>query len=129
METKRALPDAYDANCPSRQVLDRIADKWTTLVILLLKDEAKRFSELRHEIRGISPKMLTQTLRTLERDGLVSRTIYAEIPPRVEYRLTSLGATLCAPIAGILDWAEAHMDEVAESQGRYDSRETVVETA
>ncbi len=129
METITALPNAYNANCPSRQVLDRIADKWTTLVILLLKDEPKRFSALRHEIHGISPKMLTQTLRILERDGLVSRTIYAEIPPRVEYRLTPLGETLYAPIAGILDWAEAHIDEVAGAQQRYDAREAAAETA
>jgi DNA-binding HxlR family transcriptional regulator len=102
-------------------VLDRIGDKWTTLVILLLKDGAKRFSELQRTIHGISAKMLAQTLRSLERDGLVTRTIYPEVPPRVEYTLTPLGETLCAPIAAILEWSEAHFDEVTAAQTRYDA--------
>ncbi|MFN8448298.1 MAG: helix-turn-helix domain-containing protein [Anaerolineae bacterium] len=122
METDIRFADAYASDCPSRQVLDRIGDKWTTLVILLLEDGAKRFSELQRIINGISAKMLAQTLRSLERDGLVTRTIYPEIPPRVEYTLTPLGETLCAPIAAILQWSEAHFDEVSAAQALYDTR-------
>lgn len=121
MQTK--LPDPYAADCPTRQVLDRIGDKWTTLIIGLLGDEAKRFSQIRREIHGISHKMLTQTLRSLERDGLVTRTIYAEIPPRVEYRLTPLGKTLFDLITGIIRWSEQHIDEVTAAQIDYDARE------
>ena len=122
METDIRFADAYASDCPSRQVLDRIGDKWTTLVMLLLEDGAKRFSELQRTINGISAKMLAQTLRSLERDGLVTRTIYPEIPPRVEYTLTPLGETLCAPIAAILQWSEAHFDEVSAAQALYDTR-------
>ena len=121
METRILFPDAYAADCPSRQVLDRIGDKWATLIILLLKDGPKRFSELQRKIHGISQKMLTQTLRNLARDGLIHRTMYAEIPPRVEYTLTPLGETLCEPIAAIVGWAEAHINEVLSARDRYDS--------
>lgn len=121
METKIVSPNAYAATCPSRQVLDRIGDKWTALVILLLEDGPRRFSELQRRIQGISQKMLTQTLRNLERDGLVHRTIYPEIPPRVEYALTPLGQTLCGPIAAIVSWAEQNINEVVAARERYDS--------
>lgn len=116
-------PDPYSSDCPTRQVLDRIGDKWTTLIIGLLGDETKRFSEIQRGIRGISHKMLTQTLRNLERDGLVTRTIYAEVPPRVEYRLTALGKTLCGVIIAIIQWSEDHIDEVSAAQADYDARE------
>lgn len=116
-------PNVYRAACPTRQVLDRIADKWTTLVIGLLEAGPRRFSELQRGIDGISQKMLTQTLRSLERDGLVQRTIYAEVPPRVEYTLTPLGETLCAPIKAIRCWAEAHIDDIASAQMAYDARQ------
>ena len=122
METRSYHPDPYAADCPSRQMLDRIGDKWTTLVILLLQDDAKRFSELQRTIHGISAKMLSQTLRNLERDGLVTRTIYPEVPPRVEYRLTPLGETLCTPIQAIMQWTERHFDEVTAAQARYDAQ-------
>jgi DNA-binding HxlR family transcriptional regulator len=114
--------DIFAANCPTRQVLDRIGDKWTVLIILLLLDGPKRFSELQRNIGGISQKMLTQTLRSLERDGLVSRTFYTEIPPRVEYRLTSLGETLSGPIAAVVQWSEQHISEVSRAQAEYDVR-------
>ncbi|MCC6261905.1 MAG: helix-turn-helix transcriptional regulator, partial [Anaerolineales bacterium] len=97
--------NVYKEACPTRLALDRIADKWTTLIIGLLENRPRRFSELKREIEGISQKMLTQTLRGLERDGLVTRTVYAQIPPRVEYELTALGQTLCEPIAAIRHWA------------------------
>ncbi len=122
METIEVYGDVYASNCPTRQVLDRIGDKWTALVIGMLEEGPKRFSELRRAIGGISQKMLTQTLRSLERDGLVNRTVYAEVPPRVEYELTPLGETLCTPIAAIRQWAEANIAEVAAAQAAYDSR-------
>jgi DNA-binding HxlR family transcriptional regulator len=121
MET-RMTADVYAADCPTRQVLDRVGDKWTTLVILLLQDGPRRFSALQRSIIGISQKMLTQTLRNLERDGLVTRTLYPEVPPRVEYKLTSLGETLCGPISAIVCWSEEHIGEVTAAQVRYDSR-------
>ena len=122
--TKYPMPliDPYAANCPSRQILDLVGDKWTSLIILLLSDGPKRFSMLQRSIQGISQKMLTQTLRSLERDGLISRTLYPEVPPRVEYALTPLGETLCAPISAIVHWAEEHFAEVAASQTAYDTR-------
>lgn len=122
METNLQFGDVYAADCPTRQVLNRIGDKWTTLIILLLEDGPKRFSELQRSIVGISQKMLTQTLRTLERDGLVNRTIYPEVPPRVEYQLTALGRTLCAPITAIVRWSEEHIGDVTAAQMAYDDR-------
>ena len=129
METKKIpfLPsdaEVYNqAACPSRLILERIADKWTTLVIgILAQAERRRFSELRRMVGGISQKMLTQTLRDLERDGLVKRTIYAEIPPRVEYELTPLGRTLCGPLGSLTQWAHDHIDEVKNAQARFDAR-------
>jgi DNA-binding HxlR family transcriptional regulator len=112
----------YISDCPVRQVLDRIADKWTTLVLGLLEERPMRFSELQRGIGGISQKMLTQTLRGLERDGLVIRTIYPEVPPHVEYALSRLGVTLCGPIAAMKHWAESHIDEVVSAQVAYDAR-------
>jgi DNA-binding HxlR family transcriptional regulator len=113
--------NVYDADCPTRRVLDRIADKWTALIIGLLEGEPKRFSQLQRGIGGISQKMLAQTLRSLERDGLVLRTIYPEVPPRVEYQLTPVGRTLIEPIAAIRNWAESYIDAVAASQSQYDA--------
>lgn len=115
-------PNVYDASCPTRHVLDLVADKWTVLIIGLLQDEPRRFAALQRRIGGISQKMLTQTLRRLERDGLVQRTVYAEVPPRVEYALTPLGETLCAPIAMLCGWAEEHIEAVITAQQHYDRR-------
>ncbi|MFD6068950.1 MULTISPECIES: winged helix-turn-helix transcriptional regulator [Amycolatopsis] len=112
--------DVYSAPCPSRQVLDRIADKWTALIVGCLSTGTKRYSELRAAIDGVSEKMLTQTLRGLERDGLVSRTVHPTVPPKVEYTLTTLGGTLSAPLAVIRDWAEAHINEINDARARYD---------
>lgn len=120
METM--VPNVYEATCPTRQVLDLIADKWAALVVGLLEDGPQRFVALQRQIGGISQKMLTQTLRELERDGLVQRTVYAEVPPRVEYALTPLGQTLCGPIAAIRSWAEENISAVTGAQQRYDQR-------
>jgi DNA-binding HxlR family transcriptional regulator len=128
METTTRLPlpsdaEVYQGNCPTRAILDRIADKWTTLIIgILAQSKSRRFNELKRMIGGISQKMLTQTLRDLERDGLVKRTMFAEIPPRVEYELTDLGKTLCGPIAALTQWAHDHIDEVKRAQAQFDER-------
>lgn len=110
----------YDAACPTRQALDRIADKWTALIIGVLAERPHRFGELRRRIDGISQKMLTQTLRSLERDGLVLRRAEATVPVTVEYSLTPLGATLVPPLEAIRIWAEAHIDEVLSARTRAD---------
>jgi DNA-binding HxlR family transcriptional regulator len=121
METSRW--DVLKQQCPTRQVLSRIADKWTMLVITLLaEEEMLRFSELRRQIEGISQKMLTQTLRGLERDGLVTRTVYPTVPVTVEYRLTDLGRSLGETVGAIQSWAYSNMDEIEAARERYDIR-------
>jgi len=110
------MPNPYAADCPTRRALDRIGDKWSVLIVALLAKRTHRFAELRRGISGISQKMLTQTLRSLERDGLVTRTIYAEVPPRVEYTLTPLGRTLVDPIQAVVAWAEDHITVVETAQ-------------
>jgi DNA-binding HxlR family transcriptional regulator len=112
---------AFSAICPTRLVLNRIADKWTVLVVILLQDGTKRFSHLQREIDGISQKMLTQTLRNLERDGLVSRTVHATVPPKVEYTLTPLGHTLKDMLYAIKTWSEANIEAVLSAQRSYDT--------
>lgn len=102
-------PNVLDQNCESRQALDRIADKWTCLIVYALLDGPLRHGELKRAIQGISQKMLTQTLRGLERDGLVQRTVIDVIPPHVEYTLTPLGDTLSGPLVAICRWAMDHL--------------------
>jgi DNA-binding HxlR family transcriptional regulator len=113
--------DLFDPDCPTRLVLDRIGDKWTALVVLLLSDGPARFTELRTHIGAVAPKVLTQTLRRMERDGLVTRAVYAEVPPRVDYALTDLGHSLVGPIAVVSDWAEIHVNQMSRAQQRYDA--------
>ena len=121
MTTKPNRPgDVFDVNCPSRLVLDRIAEKWTGLVILVLGDGTLRFGELRERIGGVAPKVLTQTLRGLERDGLVTRKVYAEVPPRVEYTLTDLGRSLREPLAVVQAWAEDNVSKVMAARERHE---------
>src|SRR5450432_1146541 len=120
METIIRIHDVYDKNCPTRHVLDRIADKYTVLVIIFLQDTPRRFSELQRMITGISQKVLTQTLRSLERDGLLTRTIYAEVPLRVEYSLTPMGRTLVEPIQAVVAWAEDHITQVEAARRKYE---------
>ncbi|HUY11038.1 MAG TPA: helix-turn-helix domain-containing protein [Candidatus Dormibacteraeota bacterium] len=118
----KSEPSPFSGPCPARELLDRIADKWTALIIGILGASATpvRFGELRRAVTGISQKMLTQTLRDLERDGLVVRRLYPQIPPRVEYSLTPLGATLDEPLRALSHWAEVHMPEVRAAQQRFD---------
>ncbi len=125
MDTIEELPlknqaCAFSALCPTRLVLNRIADKWTVLVVILLQDGTKRFSHLQREIDGISQKMLTQTLRGLERDGLVTRKVHATVPPKVEYSLTPLGHTLKDMLYAIKIWSEANIEAVLTAQKNYD---------
>ncbi|RNL60579.1 transcriptional regulator [Nocardioides marmoriginsengisoli] len=113
-------PDAFAKDCASRVVLDRIGDRWTVLVVGALADGRLRFSELRTRIEGITPKVMTQTLRALERDGVLTRTVYAEVPPRVEYELTDLGRDLLVPIDAIRHWAEQHASRIVANREVYD---------
>jgi DNA-binding HxlR family transcriptional regulator len=115
-------PDIQNPDCPSRAVLDRISDKWTALIVLILLDGPLRFSQLRTRGASVAPKVLTETLRRLERDGLLTRTAYAEVPPRVEYELTALGHSLAGPTTAITAWAEEHMRNITRARDRYDRR-------
>jgi DNA-binding HxlR family transcriptional regulator len=119
-EQDRAASNAYVAECPSRQVLDALSDKWVTLVLTALADAPRRYSELSRTIAGVSQKMLTQTLRTLERYGLITRTITPSVPVRVDYELTSLGRTLLPVVRAIKDWSESHIAEIHTTRTAYD---------
>lgn len=110
--------NVLNPRCPSRLVLDRIADKWTALIIQVLAGGTRRYAELQREIGGISQKMLTQTLRSLERDGLVQRKVYPEVPPKVEYALSKLGRTLIEPLQAICRWSEKHLSELEANRAR-----------
>jgi DNA-binding HxlR family transcriptional regulator len=128
--------DAFLASCPSRQLLDRISDKWVALILAALgsdcqgdpgtgrfgKPRSMRYSELSRRLAGVSQKMLTQTLRSLERDGLITRTVTPTVPVTVTYELTDLGLSLQGVMAGIKGWAETHMDEVLANRDAYDTR-------
>ena len=116
--------DAYLRDCPSRTVLDVLADKWTTLIIGALGAEPRRFGELRRRLGGITQKMLSQSLRSLERNGLVKRTVYPTVPPRVDYALTDLGRSVLTPLETIRVWAETHIDNIADARASYDERAT-----
>jgi DNA-binding HxlR family transcriptional regulator len=131
----KANYDAFLAGCPSRQLLDRISDKWVALILAALGSDGPhqpgerlgeprslRYSELSRRLAGVSQKMLTQTLRSLERDGLLTRTVMPTVPVTVTYELTALGLSLHDLMRGIKEWAEAHMDEVSMSRGEYDAR-------
>ncbi len=117
-----ARGNAFDPDCPTRVVLDRVGDKWTVLVVSALAEETLRFTELRARVGGVAPKVLTQTLRALERDGILIRKVYAEVPPRVEYSLTRLGRSLSQPIDAIQTWAETHVSSVLAARDKYDER-------
>jgi DNA-binding HxlR family transcriptional regulator len=111
------------ANCHAREMLARVGDKWSVYVIHVLGDAGTlRFNELRSRVAGISQRMLTVTLRGMERDGLVTRKVYPEVPPRVEYALTRLGATLRQLVRGLVQWSGAHLTEVDAARAAYDAR-------
>jgi len=114
--------DVFEARCPTRMVLDRIADKWAVLILHRLREGPVRFNHLRRDIKGISQKVLSQTLKKLERDGMISRAVFPTVPVTVEYALTSLGRTLTDAVAALTHWAERNMDEVLAAQAAYDAR-------
>ena len=115
------IPDRASTDCRAvSSVLARVGDKWSVLIIVLLGDGTKRFNEIKRMVGGISQRMLTLTLRGLERDGLVTRTIFPTIPPRVDYELTDLGRTLLEPVLAISQWAERHREEIQASRLRFD---------
>lgn len=105
-----------------REVLNRVGDKWSVFIVGMLGDGPRRFSDLRRSIEGISQRMLTLTLRGLERDGLVTRTVYATIPPRVDYALTPLGKTLLVPVQALSTWADEHRMEIQDARDRFDRK-------
>jgi len=114
----------YTEDCPVRNVLDRFGDKWSILVLLILGDKEKmRFTELNKEIGDVSQKMLTVTLRTLEADGLVTRKVFPEIPPRVEYEITKLGKSLLPHINSLTQWANTHYGEIEKARKVYGKRQ------
>ncbi|MEU5961821.1 helix-turn-helix domain-containing protein [Micromonospora parva] len=121
-EQARRDYDAFLEGCPTRELLSRLTDKWVALVIPALASGPLRHGELARRIAGVSQKMLTQTLRTLERDGLVTRTVTVSVPVRVDYALTPLGHELFPVMVAIKDWAETHMDRVFEARTQYDAR-------
>lgn len=114
--------NAYAADCPTRLLLDRIADKWTVLLLTTLDDGPMRFNALRRRIEGVSQKMLSQTLRQIERDGLVTRTVEASVPVSVTYAITPLGRELVQSLRPMIDWAETRMAQIALLQSAYDAR-------
>src|SRR6516162_7899701 len=114
----KVVPNVLDQNCESRQALDRLADKWTCLVVYALLDGPRRHGELKRTIQGVSQKMLTQTLRSMEADGLVDRTVVDVIPPHVVYSLTPLGQTLSDPLVAICRWAMDHLQETQDARAR-----------
>ncbi|NUW39159.1 winged helix-turn-helix transcriptional regulator [Nonomuraea rhodomycinica] len=121
-EEARAAYDAYLQECPARQLLDRISDKWVSLLLNALADGPRRYSDLSRTVAGVSQKMLTQTLRTLERDGLVSRSVTPSVPVRVDYELTPLGHSLQPVMRAIKDWAESNIEQVITARETYDAR-------
>lgn len=114
--------DVFRSECPSRQVLDRIGDRWSVLVVRVLADGTLRHGQIAASIGGVTPKMLTQTLRGLERDGLLERRVYAEVPPRVEYTLTELGRSLLDVARALETWAQTHIGDVEAARVCYDAR-------
>jgi DNA-binding HxlR family transcriptional regulator len=116
--------DVYESKCPTRLVLDRLADKWALLILDRLQLGPVRFNQLKRDIKGISQKVLSQTLKKLERDGLLSREAFPTVPVTVEYSLTNLGTTLNETVAALAHWAEENMDAVLVAQGKYDNLNT-----
>ena len=124
LERRRADKEAYDAflaDCPTRQVLATVADKWAALLVNALAQGPRRHSELRRVVAGVSQKMLTQTLRTLERDGLVTRTITPSVPVRVDYELTDLGRDLLPVLRALKQWSEANIEHIQRHREAFDA--------
>ncbi|MFC8345815.1 helix-turn-helix domain-containing protein [Streptomyces sp. NPDC057280] len=125
-EQARIEYDAFIKGCPTNQLLDRLSDKWVSLVVSALAGGTMRYSDLGRKLAGVSPKMLTQTLRSLERDGILVRTVTPSVPVRVDYELTPLGHSLALLLSAVKDWAETHIEEVHEARERYDTQDEQV---
>lgn len=120
--TQEPAANVLSQHCPSRTVLRHLTDRWTPLIVTVLADgQPLRFKSIKEKVEGISPKVLTETLRSMERDGLLTRTATASLPPRVDYQLTSLGLTTVEPIRALRLWAESHLEEVQANRQRYDA--------
>ena len=119
---EKVVYNAFIADCPTRQVLATIGDKWAGLVITALSTGPRRHSEIARAIAGVSQKMLTQTLRTLERDGLVNRTVTASVPVRVDYELTDLGQSLAPVLRALKDWSETHIESILAARDAFEAR-------
>ena len=119
--------DITAGKCRIREILDRVGDKWSLFVIFRLGAGPRRFTELRHSVDGISQRMLTVTLRGLERDGIVTRTVHPVVPPRVDYELTKMGQALIDAVGSLMAWADAHLDDVDAARAAYDSRKAGLE--
>jgi DNA-binding HxlR family transcriptional regulator len=116
--------EIHSSECPKvSQVLARIGDKWSVLIIMMLSRGTRRFSDLKRDVEGISQRMLTMCLRGLERDGLIKRTVYPVVPPKVEYELTDLGRSLREPVMALGNWAREHIGEINEARAIFDARE------
>ena len=113
--------DVLSPQCPSRTVLRHVVDRWTPLVVVVLSDGPRRFSELRREVGSVTPKVLTETLRSMERDGLVVRSQTPGVPPRVDYELTELGRSLTGPLTALRDWVQDHAGQVLVHRERHDA--------
>lgn len=113
-------PDIFTLNCPTQQILDVISDKWSVIVLYCLAFQPRRYNDIQRRIEGISQKVLTQTLRRLERHGLVQRMVLSEMPLSVEYALTDLGESLMDPLLAIATWSRTHFSEVVNSRDQYD---------
>ncbi|CCK28333.1 transcriptional regulator [Streptomyces davaonensis JCM 4913] len=124
-EQARLEYDAFIKGCPTNQLLDRLSDKWVSLVVAALAAGPMRYSDLGRKLAGVSPKMLTQTLRSLERDGILTREVTPSVPVRVDYELTPLGHSLSLLLTAVKDWAETHIEQVHEARERYDSVQDV----
>ncbi|MFF7982163.1 winged helix-turn-helix transcriptional regulator [Streptomyces sp. NPDC007901] len=122
-EQARVEYDAFIKACPTHQLVGRISEKWACLTLAALVPGPRRYSDISRTMAGVSPKMLTQTLRSLERDGLVSRTVTPSVPVRVDYELTALGRSLSELMASVKHWAETHIEEVHEARDRYDAQD------
>jgi DNA-binding HxlR family transcriptional regulator len=128
MAERAAEPPIVSADCRKvSQVLARVGDKWTVLVVMTLGEGSRRFSEIKRSVGGISQRMLTLTLKGLERDGMVTRTVFATVPPRVDYALTDLGRSLRDPVLALGLWAQRHMVEIEAARLRFDRREGMEE--
>ena len=132
METKAPISavaayNVFQQNCPSRRVFDLVGERWAALVLLALHGQPQRFSALRRRIEGISQKMLTQTVRQMERDGLLTRTVHPVVPPKVEYKLTQLGLSLGAAFCGVWVWAAENLKCVEKARRKFDEKARPVE--